>query len=101
MRGVNRSRRAVVTPEFIDIEAPPIMRAIIGHVLDHADVVVEDRQGRPVLRRLPRLAAGQARLRCAARRHRARGRRGGLTRTRRRGGAYLALTLGASAKRVV
>lgn len=40
--------RAIVTPEFIDLEAPPIMRALLAHILDHPDIAGEDAKGRPV-----------------------------------------------------
>jgi hypothetical protein len=42
--------RAIITPEFIDLEAPPIMRALLGHILDHADIAGEDAKGRSILR---------------------------------------------------
>jgi hypothetical protein len=45
-----RMSRAIVTPEFIDLEAPSIMRALLGHILDHADIAGEDAKGRPILR---------------------------------------------------
>lgn len=41
---------ARVTPEFINIEHPVILRELMLHMLDHADIVGEDRRGRPVLR---------------------------------------------------
>lgn len=40
----------VVTPEFVRIESPPVMRAIIDHFLDHAHVFGHDAHGWPVLR---------------------------------------------------
>lgn len=39
-----------VTPAFINIEHPVILRELLCHMLDHADIVGEDRRGRPVLR---------------------------------------------------
>lgn len=42
--------RIVVTPEFIDIEASPVARALLAHIIDHADIVSHDHAGRPVMR---------------------------------------------------
>jgi hypothetical protein len=40
----------IVTPEFVDIENPVIARALLGHIVEHADIVGEDMRGRSVLR---------------------------------------------------
>jgi hypothetical protein len=40
----------IVTPEFIDIENPLVARALLGHIVEHANIVGEDLHGRPVMR---------------------------------------------------
>jgi hypothetical protein len=40
----------IVTPEFLNLEAPCLAVAILEHIIANADVVGEDRQGRPVMR---------------------------------------------------
>ena len=42
--------KAVITPEFMNLESPMVMRALLHHVIEHADIVGDDRSGRPVLR---------------------------------------------------
>ncbi len=39
-----------VPPELIDLEAPPVMRALIRHLLERAHVVARDPHGRTILR---------------------------------------------------
>ncbi len=39
-----------VTPNFLNLESPLITRAILKHIIAHADIVGEDAGGRPVLR---------------------------------------------------
>ncbi len=41
---------ARVTPEFIDIDHPLIARALLRHIVENADIVGEDRKGRPIMR---------------------------------------------------
>lgn len=40
----------IVTPEFINLESPPVMRALLRHIVEHADIIGEDIAGLPVLR---------------------------------------------------
>ena len=40
----------VVTPEFLNLESPRLARAILEHVIAHADIVGEDPAGRPIIR---------------------------------------------------
>jgi hypothetical protein len=40
----------VVTPEFLNLEAPRLARAILEHVIAHADIVGEDPAGSPIMR---------------------------------------------------
>lgn len=42
--------KVMITPEFIDLESPPVMRALLHHLFEHADIVGDDPRGRPVLR---------------------------------------------------
>ena len=42
--------KVVVTPEFMNLEAPELSRAILAHIIAHADLVGHDLSGRPVLR---------------------------------------------------
>lgn len=42
--------KVVVTPEFIDLESPAVMRALIHHLIEHADIVGHDQFGQPILR---------------------------------------------------
>lgn len=43
-------KKVVVTPEFVNIQAPAVMQAMIEHFLEHAHVVGSDASGRPILR---------------------------------------------------
>ncbi|MFO1067049.1 MAG: hypothetical protein U1E14_00815 [Geminicoccaceae bacterium] len=40
----------IVTPEFINLEHPAILHAILLHLVENADVIGHDRRGLPVLR---------------------------------------------------
>jgi hypothetical protein len=40
----------IITPQYVDIEAPAITRALLRHIVRHGDVVGMDRRGRTVLR---------------------------------------------------
>ena len=40
----------IVTPEFIDLDAPAISRALLRHIVHHADRIGIDTRGREVLR---------------------------------------------------
>lgn len=42
--------RIIVTPQSIDIDHPLIARALLRHIVEHADIVGEDRKGRPIMR---------------------------------------------------
>jgi hypothetical protein len=42
--------KVIVTPVFVDLEHPAIARAIVEHILEHADLVGHDARGRPVMR---------------------------------------------------
>jgi hypothetical protein len=42
--------KVVITPEFIDREAPPVMPALLHPIMKHADIVERDHHGRPVPR---------------------------------------------------
>ena len=42
--------RIIVTPEFVDIDHPLIARALLRHIVEHADIVGQDHKGRAVLR---------------------------------------------------
>ena len=42
--------KVVITPECINLESPPVMRALLHHLFDHADIVDHDQAGRPILR---------------------------------------------------
>lgn len=37
-------------PVFADVETLPVMRAMLGHIIAHANIVGHDLHGRPVLR---------------------------------------------------
>ena len=39
-----------VTPEFLNLDSPIITKAILQHIISHADIVGEDSGGRPVMR---------------------------------------------------
>ena len=39
-----------IPPEFIDLEHPTVLRALIRHIVEHADCDGVDAHGRPVLR---------------------------------------------------
>ena len=45
-----RGRRHHVTAEFIDVDHPLIARALLRHIVEHADIVGEDHKGRAVTR---------------------------------------------------
>ena len=40
----------IVTPEFLNLESPRLAKAILEHIITHADIVGEDRAGHPVMR---------------------------------------------------
>jgi hypothetical protein len=40
----------IITPQYVDIEAPAITRALLRHIVRHGDVVGTDRRGLTVLR---------------------------------------------------
>ena len=40
----------IVTPEFIDLDAPAISRALLRHIVLHADRIGVDAQGHEILR---------------------------------------------------
>ena len=40
----------VIPPEFIDLEHPTVLRALLRHIVEHADCEGVDAFGRPVLR---------------------------------------------------
>lgn len=40
----------IVTPEFINFEAPRLARAVLEHIIAQADVVGEDPAGHPIMR---------------------------------------------------
>jgi len=42
--------KVLITPEFINLESPPVMRALLQHIFDRADIVGHDPSGHPVLR---------------------------------------------------
>jgi hypothetical protein len=42
--------KVIVTPAFIDLEHPAILRAMLDHILEHAHVVGRDRRGREIMR---------------------------------------------------
>ena len=42
--------RIIVTPEFVDIDHPLIARALLRHIVEHAEVVGQDHKGRAVMR---------------------------------------------------
>lgn len=42
--------KVVITPECINLESPPVMRALLHHLFDHADIVDHDDTGKPILR---------------------------------------------------
>lgn len=39
-----------ITPQFVDLEAPAVTRALLRHIISHADIVGRDWRGRPVMR---------------------------------------------------
>ena len=42
--------KVLITPEFINLESPPVMRALLHYIFDGADIVDCDPSGRPVMR---------------------------------------------------
>ena len=40
----------IVTPEFLNLEAPRLAKVVLEHIIAHADVVGEDPCGRPIIR---------------------------------------------------
>ncbi len=42
--------KVLITPEFVNLESPPVMRALLHHLIEHADIVDHDVSGKPVLR---------------------------------------------------
>jgi hypothetical protein len=42
--------RIIVTPEFVDLDHPLIARALLRHIVEHADIVSQDHKGRAVMR---------------------------------------------------
>lgn len=42
--------KVLITPEFINLESPPVMRALLHQISDRADIVGHDLSGKPVLR---------------------------------------------------
>lgn len=40
----------VIPPEFLDLEHPTVLRALLRHIVEHADCEGTDAFGRPVLR---------------------------------------------------
>ncbi|MGI9449096.1 MAG: hypothetical protein ACR2QH_00320 [Geminicoccaceae bacterium] len=40
----------IVTPQFLNLESPRLAKAILEHIIAHANIVGEDAGGRPVLR---------------------------------------------------
>ena len=42
--------KVLITPEFINLESPPVMRALLHHLFDHAHIVDHDVSGKPILR---------------------------------------------------
>ncbi len=40
----------IATPEFVDLEAPAVARAILRHIVEHADAIGQDERGRTILR---------------------------------------------------
>lgn len=43
-------RNVIVTPEFLNLEAPRLARAVLEHIIAQADIVGEDPAGHPVMR---------------------------------------------------
>lgn len=41
--------KVLITPEFINLESPLVMRTLLHHIFDCADIVGHDQSGRPVL----------------------------------------------------
>lgn len=40
----------IVMPEFLNLESPCLARALLKHIVEHAEIVGEDMSGRPVMR---------------------------------------------------
>lgn len=39
----------IVTPDFLNLESPRLEKAVLEHIIVHADIVSEDPDGRPVI----------------------------------------------------
>ncbi|MDH3663256.1 MAG: hypothetical protein OEU92_25095 [Alphaproteobacteria bacterium] len=40
----------IVTPEFLNLESPQLAKAVLEHIIAHADIVGEDPGGCPIMR---------------------------------------------------
>jgi len=40
----------IATAEFLNLEAPRLAKAVLAHIIAHADIVGEDLGGRPIMR---------------------------------------------------
>lgn len=40
----------IVTPEFLNLEAPRLAKAVLDHIIAHADIVGEDPSGMAIMR---------------------------------------------------